>query len=87
MNALTMGLAAAYGPTVRVNTVMAGAFFTDISAGWDMAAFDEMAATWPLQRGGRPDEITGAVLYFAGSHSSYTTGSLLAVDGGRMAVG
>ncbi|NHU48211.1 SDR family oxidoreductase [Rhodococcus sp. A14] len=87
LNSLTKGLASAYGPGVRVNCVMAGAFFTDISKGWDMDEFDDLAGAWPISRGGRPEEIVGAVLYFAGDSSSYTTGTILPVDGGRMAVG
>jgi len=87
LNSLTKGFAAAYGPEVRVNTIMAGAFFTDISKAWDMDAFGELASAWPIPRGGDPKEIVGAALYFAGDAASYTTGTILPVDGGRMAVG
>ncbi|MFC9555207.1 SDR family NAD(P)-dependent oxidoreductase [Rhodococcus sp. NPDC056960] len=87
LNSLTKGFAAAYGPEVRVNTIMAGAFFTDISKGWDGEAFDELASAWPIARGGSPNEIVGAAVYFAGDASSFTTGTILPVDGGRMAVG
>lgn len=83
LEVLTAGFAQAYGPAVRVNTILAGPFFTDISRGWDMDAFDQMAESWPLRRGGEPHEIVGAALYFAGPASSYTTGAVLAVDGGR----
>lgn len=86
LNILTAGFAQAYGPTVRVNTIMAGPYFTDISKGWDMAAFDAMASRFPLGRGGQPNEIVGAALYFAGPASSYTSGALLAVDGGQAVV-
>ncbi len=85
LNILTAGFAQAYGPTVRVNTILAGPFFTDISRGWDMAHFERMAETWPLHRGARPEEIVGAALYLAGPLASFTTGALLAVDGGRLA--
>ena len=83
LNALTLGLSRAFGPTVRVNTIMPGPFLTDISKAWDLEAFARTAmATIPLQRGGEPHEIVGAALYLASDASSYTTGAILKVDGG-----
>jgi NAD(P)-dependent dehydrogenase (short-subunit alcohol dehydrogenase family) len=52
-----------------------------------MAAFDAMAGRMPLRRGGSPEEIVGAALYFAGPASGFTTGALLAVDGGQAVAG
>jgi NAD(P)-dependent dehydrogenase (short-subunit alcohol dehydrogenase family) len=83
LDALTAGLARAFGPTVRVNTIMPGPFLTDISKAWDMDAFEAMASSAiPMRRGGRPDEIVGAALYLASDASSFTTGSTITVDGG-----
>jgi NAD(P)-dependent dehydrogenase (short-subunit alcohol dehydrogenase family) len=83
LNALTVGFAHAYGPSVRVNCIMAGPFFTDVSRHWDLVAFEAAARQrHALQRGGHPDEIVGAALYFASDASSYTTGACLRVDGG-----
>ena len=83
LNALTVGFAHAFGPTVRVNCIMAGPFMTDVTAAWDIPAFERGAkANFALQRGGQPDEIVGAALYFASEASSYTTGAILRVDGG-----
>jgi len=82
MNAMTVGFADALGPTVRVNTVMPGPVRTDMSRQWDHEAFAVRASTFPLRRAGEPDEIVGAVLYFASDASSFTTGAILAVDGG-----
>ena len=83
LNALTIAFARAYGPTVRVNAIMAGPFYTDVSKAWDLEAFEANAKTWlALQRGGQPSEIVGAALYFASDASSFTTGAILRVDGG-----
>ena len=83
LNALTRSFAAAYGPKVRVNCIMAGPFLTDISDAWDMAAFNARAeSSIPMQRGGEAAEIVAAALYFAGAGASFTTGAILAVDGG-----
>lgn len=86
LHVVTAGIALEYGPRVRANTIMAGPFLTDISAAWDMAAFEEFAATMPMRRGGHPEEITGAALYFASDLSRFTTGALLRVDGGQALV-
>ncbi len=83
INNLTVSFAQALGPNVRVNTIMPGPFMTDISKAWDLEAFGEMAKREiPLQRGGEPEEVVGAALYFASAASSYTTGSVLKIDGG-----
>ncbi len=80
LNALTIGLAEAYAPTVRVNAILPGAFATDVTKAWT----DEMrsGAGIPLGRLGRPEEVVAACLYFASEASSYTTGAILRIDGG-----
>ena len=83
LNALTRSFAFALGPNVRVNGIAAGPFLTDISKAWDMPAFERRAkSTQALGRGGRPDEIVGAALYLASSSASFTTGTVIRVDGG-----
>ncbi|MFN8643924.1 MAG: glucose 1-dehydrogenase [Candidatus Binatia bacterium] len=83
LNAMTVGLARAFGPTVRVNCIMPGPFMTDITKAWDLDAFARAARTMiPLQRGGEAHEVIGAALYFATDASSYTTGAVLKIDGG-----
>jgi len=82
LNAITRSFAAAYGPKVRVNCIMAGPFLTDISKAWNMDDFNKNAKAMPMQRGGEPEEIVGAALYLASDSASFTTGAILAVDGG-----
>ncbi len=83
LNAMTVGMARAFGPSVRVNCIMPGPFLTDISKAWNLEAFHEAARrTIPLQRGGEAHEIVGAALYLASDASSYTTGAVLKIDGG-----
>lgn len=82
LNSITEGLALALGPTVRVNTLMAGPFLTDVSSAWDMAATEAAMQSHALKRVGRPEEIVGTALYLASDASSYTSGATLRVDGG-----
>jgi len=83
VNNLTVGLARTLGPRVRVNCIVPGPFLTDISQAWDLDDFTRRAQTgFALGRGGEPDEIVGAALYLASDASSYTTGTLINVDGG-----
>ena len=83
LNAMTVGFAHAFGPKVRVNCIMPGTFVTDINRGWDWDAFREQhAVRIALRRAGEASEIVGAALYLASNASSYTTGTILKVDGG-----
>jgi NAD(P)-dependent dehydrogenase (short-subunit alcohol dehydrogenase family) len=82
LNNLTLSLARAYAPKVRVNCIMPGPFLTDISRAWGEAAIAGLKRTVPLGRGGEPDEIVGAALYLASDASAFTTGAILKIDGG-----
>lgn len=85
LHILTQTFAKEFGPAVRVNTVMPGPFHTDGTKAWSRSdAFSEHARkNLPLQRGGDPNEIVGAVLFLSSDLASYVTGSCLAVDGGH----
>ncbi|MDN2496788.1 MULTISPECIES: SDR family NAD(P)-dependent oxidoreductase [Nocardia] len=80
LNALTQVFAREYAPKVRVNTISAGPFLTDISKAWP----EEVRRTTPSAAGrpGDPSEIVTTALYLASPASSYTTASLIRVDGG-----
>ncbi|MBH0781330.1 SDR family NAD(P)-dependent oxidoreductase [Nocardia bovistercoris] len=85
LNAMTEGLALAFGPKVRVNTLMAGPYRTGATKGWNLDDLDPAEnpfAAHALQRLGSPAEIIGAALFLASDASSYTSGTTLRSDGG-----
>ncbi|MEB8336211.1 SDR family NAD(P)-dependent oxidoreductase [Streptomyces endophyticus] len=81
LNALTVGLAEAYAPKVRVNAILPGPFATDLSRGWAPEDPDE-APFVPLGRMGRPEEVAPLAVHLASAASSFTTGAIIRVDGG-----
>ncbi|AGP32175.1 SDR family oxidoreductase [Sorangium cellulosum] len=85
VDTLTIGLArevAAEG--IRVNAVRPGIIATDIHAsGGDPGRVERLQASLPLGRAGTPEEVAHAILWLASSESSYCTGTLLDVAGGR----
>ena len=81
LNALTVGLAEAYAPKVRVNAILPGPFRTDISRGWAPPEGAEVPFV-PLGRMGDPAELAPLALHLASAASSYTTGAIIRVDGG-----
>ena len=80
LNAMTLSMAHEYGPKVRVNTLSAGPFLTDIAKAWSPE--ERETARNAVRRPGQPHEIVTAALYLASPASSYTTGAMLKVDGG-----
>jgi NAD(P)-dependent dehydrogenase (short-subunit alcohol dehydrogenase family) len=83
LNAMSEGLAEGLGPHVRVNTLMPGTFQTDVSKAWDFEAVSEdRKRQTALGRVGQPPEIIGAALFLASDASSYTSGTIIRVDGG-----
>ncbi len=80
LNAMTVSLAHEYGPKVRVNAIAAGPFLTDISKAW--APEQRETAPGAMGRPGRPEEIVTTALYLASPASSFTTGTIIRVDGG-----
>jgi 3alpha(or 20beta)-hydroxysteroid dehydrogenase len=84
---LTRGAAVSYGPdNVRVNAICPGLVVTGMTESASSAAVDAMKAQIPLRRDGRPEEISGAVVFLASDDSSYITGVVLPIDGGFVAL-
>ncbi|MAN67159.1 SDR family oxidoreductase [uncultured Hyphomonas sp.] len=80
LNAMTIGMAKEYAPEVRVNCICAGPFLTDIAEAWTEEA--RQTADNALRRPGRPKEIVSAALYLLSDAASFSTGSVITVDGG-----
>jgi NAD(P)-dependent dehydrogenase (short-subunit alcohol dehydrogenase family) len=81
LNAMTVSFAHEYGPKVRVNSISAGPFLTDIAKAWTPEAREK--ANNAAGRPGRPEEIVTAALFLASPASSFTTGAVVRVDGGQ----
>lgn len=75
------------GSGVRVNAVAPGPTETAMLDRFTGNAERKagLVAGVPLQRAGEPDEIADAIVFLASDRSSFTTGLVLAVDGGKSA--
>ena len=96
LHAATQGMAKELGADqIRVNSVMPGYIMGEAVSGLferqarkegisEQAAYDRVASLIPLGRIPTPDEIAGAVLFFASDLSSCITGQSLDVNGGHV---
>jgi len=82
LNALTLGLAGAWAPGVRVNAVLPGAFDTDVTSAWAPGTKEHAARVNPMGRIGRPDDLAGVCVFLASGAAGYVNGAQILVDGG-----
>jgi len=81
----TRGLARELGPYgVNVNAVAPGPTFTRALAWQGDERLNRMIAGIPLGRLGKPEEIANVINFLATDESSFVTGQVLAVNGGRL---
>lgn len=87
INTMTLSLARALAPKIRMNAVCPGY----IASGWFTKyqgdAFEDKTAervikTSPLQVASQPDDIAGTILFLAGNESAHMTGETLIIDAG-----
>lgn len=84
--AFVRALAEEAGPRgIRVNAVAPGPIWTPLipGTGWDDQKVREFGTDTPLGRAGQPAELAGAYVYLASAESSYTSGAILPVTGGK----
>jgi NAD(P)-dependent dehydrogenase (short-subunit alcohol dehydrogenase family) len=67
---------------ITVNSIAPGAFATALTSDFSKELVDRIICGIPLARMGREADIVGAVIYFASRAGSYTTSTVLPVDGG-----
>jgi NAD(P)-dependent dehydrogenase (short-subunit alcohol dehydrogenase family) len=88
--AFTKSLAIEWAPHgICVNAIAPGVFRTELNAGL-LDGTDrgrEFLTRTPMRRFGQLDELVGATIFLASDSASYTTGHVLAVDGGFLASG
>ena len=85
---MTKGFAAELGSSgVRCNAICPGLTETHFASVLIQTKeiYDRAVQSIPLNRHAQPDEIAGAALYLASDASSFTTGSLIVIDGGATA--
>jgi NAD(P)-dependent dehydrogenase (short-subunit alcohol dehydrogenase family) len=80
---MTRALALSLAPHVRVNAVAPGLIASEMSLGIPDDIREKMIAAIPLDRMGTPDEIANTVWWLLTPLSSYITGEVIVVGGGR----
>lgn len=79
---MTKSLARALAPRIRVLSISPGVVDNDFIRSMDQRWLDEQVARTPLKRLAAPEEVASAVIA-AIRHLTFTTGSIIPVDGGR----
>ena len=80
---LTRALALSLAPGIRVNAVAPGLISSEMSLAIPEEIRDKMVAAIPLHRMGTPEEVANTVWWLLTPLSSYITGEVIVVGGGR----
>jgi NAD(P)-dependent dehydrogenase (short-subunit alcohol dehydrogenase family) len=80
---MTRAMSLSLAPAIRVNAVAPGLISSEMSMGIPEDIREKMVAAIPLERMGTPDEIANTVWWLLTPLSSYITGEVIVVGGGR----
>ena len=85
---LTVSLAAELSPKIRVNCIAPSLLDTPLAASLTSSAAIKQAIvdSHPMKRLGRPEDAAELAAYLLSSDSSWMTGQIIGVDGGRSSV-
>jgi NAD(P)-dependent dehydrogenase (short-subunit alcohol dehydrogenase family) len=84
---LTRHLAKRLAPSITVNAIAPGPFESKMMAATLASFGEQIAASAPLKRIGRPDDMAGTAIFLASRAGSFLTGAIIPVDGGIATVG
>jgi NAD(P)-dependent dehydrogenase (short-subunit alcohol dehydrogenase family) len=79
---LTRHLAKGLAPDITVNAIAPGPFESKMMHATLQAFGEQIAASAPRRRIGRPDDMAGAAIYLSSRAGAYLTGAVIPVDGG-----
>jgi 3-oxoacyl-[acyl-carrier protein] reductase len=80
---LTRSLALSLAPAIRVNAVAPGLIGSEMSLAIPEDVRERMVDSIPLERMGTPEEVADLVWFLLTPLSSYVTGEVIVVGGGR----
>ncbi|MGJ5673237.1 MAG: SDR family NAD(P)-dependent oxidoreductase [Nostochopsis sp.] len=84
---MTKMAAQEYGKKIRINAVSPGAIDTPmldrVERDWKVTKA-QLVASYPMQRVGKPEEVSAAVMWLASDEAAYVSGMQLSIDGGGL---
>jgi len=80
---MTRALSIELAPRIRANAIAPGLIGTEMAMGIPKEIRNRMVAAIPLDRMGEPREVAALVAFLASAESSYITGQVIVIGGGR----
>ena len=83
INSFTLALAKELGPSnITVNAICPGLIDTKMNATLSKQDLDEIVASTPIERIGKPEDVASLVKFLTSDEAGFITGQLISVDGG-----